>query len=329
MTVPSADRRNREALSPSSGAHDGHDGRRRPTRVPVGGVLAAALGVGLILVVIATASSGVRGDQRLGVPGSQNLSIVRTPFLGYDNWPLFFSVTFFVVSAVLLGYYALASWRARAIRYELVVFAALVGVSWWDPLGNWATQASFDPRFLHFPATLPWANIAPGIEPLMTVVGYPFLFLTVALLAQAIVRRTPAARLTGTRALVAVGAIGLATGVVLDITAQVFMMNAHMYVYLTHVPPALVWGDAVVPWMAVLYDSVGIATTTVLLWVAGQRNAKGEPPRGLDVVRAWLILSAAVLVVIALGGILRAIGLMDQTFDGPWPFPEMVDGRPV
>lgn len=327
MAVPPIDRdQTRSANAPRSASEAGSQ-HRFPRLAAIAAVVAAIAACAVVAVV--TSASDVRGDPRLGAPGAENLPLERSPFLGYTNWPLFFSLIFLVVSVVVLGYYVVASWRARSVRYELVVFAALVGVAWVDPLGNWATQASFDPRFLHFPTTWPWVNIAPGVEPLMVVVGYPFLFLTIALLAQAVARRTLAARLTGPRALVAVGLIGFATGVVLDVSAQLFMMNAHMYVYLSHVPPALTWGDTVVPWLPVLYDSTGIATTTVLLWVAGRRNADNMPARPLDLVRAWLILSAAMLAVIALGGMLKTLGAMDNTFDRAWPFPEMIDGRPV
>ncbi len=258
-----------------------------------------------------------------------NMPIARTAFLGNDNWPLTFSLVFLVVAAALLGYYAVASWRERFLRFELVVFAALMCVSVIDPLGNWATSASFDPRFLHFPTSLPWVNIAPGIEPLMVVVGYPFLFLTIALLARAVARRTPVAQMSGRREIAAVALIGLSIGAALDTVAQLFMMNAHMYVYLRHCPPALVWGDAVVPWLPVLYDSSGIAITTVLLWWASERNASRAPARLADFARYWLALSAVLIIVIAAAGILRLLGFVDATFAGPWPFPEMIDGRPM
>jgi hypothetical protein len=297
----------------------------RRTRI----ALIAVVVVALAAWASVTAKSDVRGDPRLGVAGAENLPIERVPFLGYTNWPLAFSLVFLVVALALLGYYVVVSWRARFVRHELVVFAALVGTAWVDPLGNWATGASFDPRFLHFPTSLPWVNIAPGVEPLMVVVGYPFLFLTIALLARGIARRTRGARLSGTRGLVVAGLIGFGTGVVVDVAAQVFMMNAHMYVYLSHVPPALTWGKAVVPWLPILYDSSGIAMTTVLLRIAGQRNTDQTAARPVDITRGWLALSSVLLTVIALGAVLKMLGLMDSTFGGPWPFPEMIDGRPM
>lgn len=49
-----------------------------------------------VVVAIVTSESEVRGDPLLGAPGSEN------------------SLIFFVVSVVVLGYYAVAPWRARS-----------------------------------------------------------------------------------------------------------------------------------------------------------------------------------------------------------------------
>lgn len=66
-----------------------------------------------LVVAIVTSESEVRGDPRLGAPGSENLPLERTSFLRYTNSPLF-SLIFFVASVVVLGYYAVAPWRARS-----------------------------------------------------------------------------------------------------------------------------------------------------------------------------------------------------------------------
>ncbi|MGI8663398.1 MAG: spirocyclase AveC family protein [Acidimicrobiales bacterium] len=314
------------------------DGTRRRWFL-IGGV--AALLTVLAGFILATATTRAVGDARLGVPAAHGQAVTREAFLGRTDWPTIFSLLFLVVSASILGYYLVASARHRAWHPALVVFAALVAVAWVDPLGNWATTAIFDPQFLHFPTSWPWVRIAPGIEPVMIFVGYPFLFLVGALIARGIHRRLARSRLRDWIALhpvLSAGLVGLSFGVAFDLVAQLFMMRAHMYVYAQHTPPAIRWDYVVVPWLPVLYDSTGIAASTVLLVTGASPIRRRRQPSAMEAVaghrpgmqirHAWVLLSAAMLSVIAIGGILRATGLATSSFPGSWPFHETPDLRP-
>lgn len=57
------------------------------------------------------------------------------------------------------------------MHWLLIVGVAAFFAGALDPLANWATFASFDPRVPHFPLSWPYFNISPLLEPTLPFLG--------------------------------------------------------------------------------------------------------------------------------------------------------------
>jgi hypothetical protein len=290
--------------------------QRRTTWMGAAGTLAAAIVVARVLIAAKTNVGATRLDS--GLPSAAPAD----PLWGFEHWPVVFIAVVACGSIVLLAGLLRQARAAGRFTPELVAYVALVGVSWVDPLGNWSTHAVMDPRLLHVPVDWPWVDISPGVWMVVVPPAYPLMFLSFALFIRAVHRGWLATRLPG---LVGLTLFAVGIGATLDVIAQLAMMHTDIYVYTQWAGPALETNGRGIPLLPIAYDTAGIATTTLL--ISGVL-AMDHLRRSARILIAWALLSIALLLPVGLGGLLRATDADGTTFDGPWPYAQMVDVRP-
>jgi hypothetical protein len=294
------------------------------------------VGVGVAVLVLSMAHNGVGSDPRIA-----NLAEVASrsaPLWGVDDWPSVLTRGFVIAAGLgVAGGVALWHWRNVDLTRHVAMFLALTGICVLDPLGNWATYAAFDPRLTHFPTNWPWVSAAPGVEPLIAVVAYPVYFFAPAFFAWWLYRRLIWSRarpqsFAVRHPLAGLFAVGLAVGIVWDISVQLFMLRVELYTYTQYFGPALHWDIVRLPLKTVALDATILAATAMLMWVddagrsVGQRLAqrssqlRGRPLIG-GVVGSWAILTAVYVAGMVPLGVIRwtdsAVHL-----NTPWPYPE-------
>ena len=301
--------------------------RRTWTAVAVVVVVALA-------VAIAMSHTGLAGDAR----GNSARPLAREHALwGITNWPAIFSVIFVVVAAALAVVFARLSWRQRSMHHGLMVFLCVAGLSLLDPPANWVTFTVYDPQFLHFPTTWHWMSLAPLIEPVIVVPGYPMYYFTIALLGALVAKRVlararPGSWLARHPRSTYLG-MGFLTGVVWDVPTELFMIRAHMYHYSESWGPTIGAGQGRYPIIWGFFTWFAIAAVTVLL----HRDDRGRslahawaarlPGRGgltsvRTVVAGTLFLWLLYLVPMGLYAGIRVTGLSHPDLSHGWPYPE-------
>ena len=294
----------------------------------------AVVVLGLLVVGIGMSHTGLAGDAR----GNPALPLTRANRLwGITNWPAIFSMIFWVVAAVLGISFARLSWRQRSMHHGLMVFLCVAGLSLLDPPANWVTFTVYDPQFLHFPTTWHWMSLAPSVEPVIVVPGYPMYYFTVALVGAFLAKRLLAR--SNPRSWIArhprwtyLG-VGLLTGLAWDIPTELFMIRAHMYHYAEAWGPTIGTGHGRFPIIWGFFTWFAIATVTVLM----HRNDRGQslahewaaklPGRGgvtsaRTVVAGTLFLWLLYLIPMGLYGAIRVSGLSHPNLPHGWPYPE-------
>ena len=291
--------------------------------------------VGATLLALSTAHQGVLSDPRIA--DAAGVASRSDPLWGVGDWPSVLTRGFVIVAGLGLAVaFALRRWRHVDHTRHAAMLLALTGICLLDPLGNWATYAAFDPRLTHFPTSWPWVSAAPGIEPLIAVVAYPVYFFAPALFAWWLYRRLIWARarpesMAVRHPLVGLFAVGLAVGIVWDISVQLFMLRVELYTYTQYFGPALHWGLVRLPLKTVALDATILAAAAMLMWVddagrsVGQRLAQRSRLRGRPLlggaVYSWAILSAVYVAGMVPLGVIR---LTDSAvhLNTPWPYPE-------
>jgi hypothetical protein len=296
--------------------------------------------VGLVALTLATAHTGVGNDPRLANTGA--VARTEAPLWGVANWPLIFSWIFVFVAGALLIAFARLSWRQRRMHHGLIIFLAVAGLAWLDPPANWVTFTVFDPRFLHFPTTLPWFRLAPLVEPVTNVPGYPMYYFSIALISFALGRRLLLARarqgsFVQRHPLWTLFGVGCVVGLIWDVPTELFMLRAHMYLYSQASGPRWHWGHAAYPvvWGFFTWFSIGVITVlfyrddhgrslALSRWgdrLFRQKHGKGEVSAARQVVAGIVLLSLAYCLPIALYGTLRVAHLTHPASHG-WTYTE-------
>jgi hypothetical protein len=321
-------------------ALDLEDASRPKTRTRTTTVVTVGVFVALVILAVATARTGVGNDPRLVNPGV--IARAERPLWGVANWPLVFSWIFVFVAGALLIAFARLSWRQRHLHHGLIIFLAVTGLAWLDPPANWVTFTVFDPRFLHFPTTLPWFRLAPLVEPVTNVPGYPMYYFSIALIGFTLWRRVLLPRahegsFMQRHPLWTIFAVGFVVGVVWDIPTELFMLRTRMYLYSQAAGPRWHWGHASYPVVWGFFTWFSIAVITVLFhrddrgrslvlsrWserLFPQRRGKEGGSSARQVVAGVALLSAAYCVPLAFYGTLRIAHLTHPGSSG-WTYSE-------
>lgn len=294
-----------------------------------------------VVVVLALAGSLAMSHTGLagGPRGNPGRPLVRDNALwGITNWPAIFSAIFVVVAAALAAVFGRLSWRQGSMHHGLMVFLCVSGLSLLDPPANWVTFTVYDPQFLHFPATWHWMSLAPLVEPVIVVPGYPMYYLTIALLAAFLAKRLldrarPGSWLARRPRSTYLG-VGFLTGLVWDIPTELFMIRAHMYHYSESWGPTIgaghggrfpiIWG---------FFTWFAIASVTVLLhrddrgrslahgWAA-KLPGRGGVTSARVVVAGTFFLWLLYLIPMGVYAAIRVTGLSHSNLPHGWPYPE-------
>ncbi|MGI8662535.1 MAG: hypothetical protein ACR2LQ_04895 [Acidimicrobiales bacterium] len=321
-------------------------------RAVVGGLV----GVGATVVVLYTAVIGTGGDSRIANPNPTGKVLVdgvprpEPGLWGISNWPAVFGLAFLVVAGVFLAGMVIQSIRARRASQSLMVFSAVAILASLDPPANWVTFTVYNPELIHFPTTWAWMRLAPSVEPLLVVPGYPFYYFTIALMACGLGRRVVLARLRAGSWLrrhprTTLALVGFVVANLWDVPMELLMIRARMYTYSQWWGPSIHVGNAHagLPIVWTLFTTVSITAVTTLLYRSDDgsstlsilarrlphlaRRTATSQPTGQSAGRQ-IIAGAVVLAVVYVGlagffGAFRVTGSATNTPKGGWPYGEI------
>ena len=199
----------------------------------------SVVGAGLVVLagVLVVSMFATRGlSSRIVRPDASGRATALPGFLGFDSWPYYFEAGGFIGFVLVGGWLALRSWREGHATPSLLFFLAASALAWLDPLGNWGPYATYDPRFLHWPDTWPWASLAPGIEPCFPFFGYFGFYMGVPVLVVFLLRRFILPRFSPTafprrHPLIALVCLTFVLGFVIDTLVEVSLLNLGVFVY--------------------------------------------------------------------------------------------------
>lgn len=314
-----------------------------PARIGWGLFIAAYLA--FAVVTVATIQTGLHGDPERTNPNPGPAPY--PPFLGFDNWPLAVSISSIPMAIGLVSVLVWLSWRQRKVHWAVIIaFAGLITGAL-DPLANWATFATFDPRMLHFPLTWPYVNISPNLEPALAFLGgYAAYYLLNGLgflklhdrLLDPVLRRV---RWLSDHRLVRVFVGATIVAIPINGLIQFAWMRAGIFFYTEAVGPVLQLGHIHFPLIMAVYDSIIFGMVAVMCvrdddgdLVLINRIARRLPARTgrakVTLTRQLLIsatvglASFAVPLVILAG--LREAGLSRPAYDqNPYPNVNVYD----
>lgn len=312
-----------------------------PARVGWGLFIVAYLAFAII--TIATIQSGLHGDPTRTNPRPGPAPY--PPFLGFDNWPLAVSISSIPMAIGLIGTLVWLSYRQRKVHWAVVIaFAGLITGAL-DPLANWATFATFDPRMLHFPLTWPYVNISPNLEPALAFLGgYAAYYLLTGLAILQLHNRfvkplIPRTSWLARHRLIAVFLGAAVIAIPINGLVQFIWMRCGIFFYTEAVGPVLHVGHVYFPLIMAVYDSFIFAMVAVMCvrdddgeLVLINRIAYWLPAwRGRLTLTRQLLISVTVGLVsfavpLALLASLRAAGLSEPAYDqNPYPSMKVYD----
>jgi hypothetical protein len=205
------------------------------------------------------------------------------PYLGFDYWPQFFEIASLVVAALMWTYFIRLSRRRGRWHPALVMMFAATLLCWLDPIENWVTYATYDPRLIHFPANWPWASISPTVEPLVVFAGYPYYYMLPARPAFFVLRRylLPRARSgswVSRHPLWSAFVLATAFGIVWDAVLEMFLTRIELYNYSHVLGPTLRSGTT---WQFPIVIEAGLSSLmmgacAVLMWRDDSGRTPGE-----------------------------------------------------
>ncbi|HYH49323.1 MAG TPA: spirocyclase AveC family protein [Acidimicrobiia bacterium] len=254
------------------------------------------------------------------------------PLFGWENWPAIFE---WGSLALAIGFYTVFIWLSRRsgrMHPGLMVTIALTGVGLLEPLANWSCYCAYDPRLHHFPASWPYVRLAPVVQPLVTVIAYPYYLLFPALIGfwawRRVARHRPATSWVNRHPLAALFAGGYTIGAVFDLAAQPLLFPSGVLVWTQIAGPAIRAGETTqYPVLTTMIWPLLTAATTLFLWrddhgrtIAGRWVERRRRPRLAEVGATWAVLSLTYLMWIGAFGVIRASGAA-KTLARPWPFP--------
>lgn len=257
------------------------------------------------------------------------------PLFGWGDWPAVFEWGSVVVAVGFWGVFLRLSRRAGRMHPGLLLTIALTGVGLLEPVANWSCYCAYDPRLLHFPTSWPYVRLAPVVQPMVTVIAYPYYLMFPALAAfglwRVLGRRLPPEHPMVRHPLVALFVGGYAVGVAFDLVAQFALFPSGVLVWTQIAGPAIRAGQTTqYPLLTTLIWPIFTAVTTLFLWrddtgrtiaarFVARVGALARRPRLAEVGVAWAVLSLTYLVWIGAFGVIRASG-QAKTLARPWPF---------
>jgi Spirocyclase AveC-like len=315
------------AVAPPSG--------QRPWRTITVAVLAAA-GLAALIAVAANARRGAVAD-RIANPAVDGAPRPVEPLWGRSDW-LTLHQAGTVVMMIVLVTAAVVVWRSRPGHPIVLMVLATTLLVWQDPIMNWAPYAVYNPQLWHWPETWPLVSLSPTVEPFI-VIGYATFYMAPFFPAIAILRRLQARRPPGTfvsrHPLVALGALILALGFVLDACLEIFLVRTQLYVYSQVIPFGsiaagrwyqfpLIWESALVTLVMIaagvlLYrDDTGRTQAEMLAYRV--RAFRSRPALGTFVVM-FAVINVTYFAYGAGFAIIRA-SKAATSVACPWPYPE-------
>lgn len=299
--------------------------------------------VGMLAYFFSIALTGPEGFLNPNPAGTYHYGGVpraTPPWLGIEDFALLFQNISIPTVFFLWGYFLWRSWKEGRMHPAILVMVTITVVATlMEPLINWGMYLNFDPRVLHLPATMPWMQIAPNVEPMSCFYGYPYYFLLPALAAMAIYKRLSFRSAPDAWArrhpLLTLALIGWVTGMIFDFGVELMVLRAGLYVY-SQVWPAISI-DVGKAWqfpalMAVPTIAISMAWCAVLLHRDEAGNTVVERiAQRLPGLRRWPTIGA--IVVSSVLGCLsysvytgtfaaqRVLGLATSVAQ-PWPYED-------
>ena len=308
-------------------------------RAPWRAITVAVLAVAGLAALIAVAANARRGAvaARIANPAVEGAPRPVEPLWGRSDW-LTLHQAGTVVMIVALVTAVVVVWRRRPGHPIVLMVLATTLLVWQDPIMNWAPYAVYNPQLWHWPETWPLVSLSPTVEPFI-VIGYATFYMAPFFPAIAILRRLQARRPPGSfvsrHPLVALGALILAIGFVLDACLEIFLVRTQLYIYSQVIPFGSIaagrWYQFPLIWESALVTLVMIAAGVLL-----HRDDTGRTQaerlahrvrafRSRPALGTFVVMFAVVNVTYFLYGAGFAVIRASKAATSvacPWPYPE-------
>lgn len=233
--------------------------------------------------------------------------------------------------------------RAGRLHWAAIIAIGSVFTGLVDPLANWATFASLNPKVPHMPTTWAVVRLAPLSEPASAFLGgYVTYYLSIGLAMYWLARRFVVGRArpnswVGRHPLASTFATAWVVSFPINALFQLAWMGAGMLVYTQFLGPAIHLGHLQLPLLILFYDPFVYGTVAVLACrneagdsIALTKIASRLPGRGdragtsnvRQIVVAGVLMMASILGPISAFALIRASGTADHVVYEKWPFPE-------
>jgi Spirocyclase AveC-like len=299
----------------------------------------AVLAVAGLAALIAVASNARRGAvaERIANAAVEGAPRPVEPLWGRSDW-LTLHQAGTVVMMVALVTAVVVVWRRRPGHPIVLMVLATTLLVWQDPIMNWAPYAVYNPQLWHWPETWPLVSLSPTVEPFI-VIGYATFYMAPFFPAIAILRRLQARRPPGSfvsrHSLVALGALILAIGFVLDACLEIFLVRTQLYIYSQVIPFGSIaageWYQFPLIWESALVTLVMIAAG-VLLYRDDTGRTQAERLahrvrafRSRPALGTFVVMFAVVNVTYFAYGAGFAVIRASKAATSvacPWPYPE-------
>lgn len=309
-----------------------------PPTSRVGWGVFAAVAVAFVTFVLVTMRTGVGSDPRIANPdpGPEPYDILLP-----DAVP--FAIVSLGSTAALFAGLLWLSWRQRRLHWAAITALGAVFTGVVDPLANWATFASLNPKVPHLPTEWPWVRLAPLSEPVSAFLGgYALYYLAIGgmsyrLSQRLVLRRARPGSIVDRRPLLSLFVSAWVISFPFNAVFQLAWMGVGMLVYTQFAGPVLHVGHLELPYLILLYDPFVYATlavltvrddhgqSIVLARLAPLLPGRAGRPRNTSarqVVVAGGLMISSILLPIAGFCAIRGLGLADDVVYEEWPFPE-------
>ena len=309
----------------------------RVTRSRLAGTVPVVVAVAGVALLLAFSERGA-ADPRIANPAGHGLSSPVDPALGWQNWPQIFELASIAMTVTFVGVFGWLSRRSGRLHPGLVLTIALTGVGFLlEPAANWACYCAYDPELLHLPVSWGYVSVAPVVQPIVNMLGYPYYLLIPALPAFGLwrwrARRSVTESFVNRRPLIALFLCGYLVGTAFDLVAQFGLFPSGVLVWTQIAGPAIRAGEPTqYPVLTAVVWPVLTGVTTLFFW----RDDTGRTPAARLAMRfdafrhrpvlgeigvAWVVLTLTYLVWIGFFGAIRLSG-QAKTLARPWTFPE-------
>ena len=290
-------------------------------------------------VILAQTTSGLGGDPRTVNPNPGPRPY--EPFLGVANWPLVATFAFAAIGVAVIGVFIRLSVREGRLHWGAIIFLAVLAMSVFDPLVNWATFVVFDPRMPHFPMSWPYIRAVPLVEPVVAALGgYPMFYVPVSLGLVWVYKRFVAGRVApgswpDRHPLLAIGLFAFVAGAPITLIANPLWMRVGIYTITQSWGPTFSWANVTFPPIVSLFDMWVFGWTSALMFRDDRGRshllstlARRIPLRGTDrtsplrQLAAGTALMLAVHLTVTSVFIVIRVARLTHPIGGPFPYTE-------